>query len=65
VAALDRRSADWASSVTVISQTMFHNIPVPEKRPRWMEGSAARRDDYAEFQHRAQPVLGWSGQYVS
>jgi uncharacterized protein len=46
-------------------QTMFDNIPVPEKKLQWIDGTTARWDGYLEFQRRPQPMLDWFAQYMS
>lgn len=46
-------------------QGMFDNIPVPEKKLQWIEGTTARWDGYLEFQRRPQPMLDWFAQYMS
>jgi uncharacterized protein len=44
---------------------MFDNLPVAEKRLRWIEGTTARRDGYLEFQRPPEPVLDWFAKYLS
>ena len=46
-------------------QAMYDNIPVTEKKLRWIEGTTARWDGYLEFQRRPQPMLDWFAQYMS
>ena len=46
-------------------QAMFDNIPVPEKKLQWIDGTTARFDGYLEFQRRPQPMLDWFAQYMS
>jgi len=46
-------------------QAMYDNIPVADKKLRWIEGTTARFDGYLEFQRRPQPMLDWFTQYMS
>lgn len=40
-------------------QAMFDNLPVRDKRLRWIEGTRSRFDGYLEMQRRPEPVLEW------
>jgi uncharacterized protein len=40
-------------------QTMFDNIPVPDKKLQWIHGTTRRWDGYLEFQRHPEPMLGW------
>jgi pimeloyl-ACP methyl ester carboxylesterase len=40
-------------------QTMFDNIPVPDKGLQWVGGTTRRWDGYLEFQRHPEPMLGW------
>ena len=40
-------------------QTMFDNIPVPDKKLQWIGGTTRRWDGYLEFQRRPEPMLDW------
>ena len=40
-------------------QTMFDNIPVPDKKLQWVGGTTRRWDGYLEFQRHPEPMLGW------
>src|SRR6266478_6682229 len=45
-------------------QTMFDNIPVPDKKLLWIRDSTARWDGYLEFQRRPQPMLEWFASHM-
>lgn len=45
-------------------QAMYDNIPVPEKKLQWIQGTKARWDGYLEFQRRPQPMLDWFAQHI-
>jgi pimeloyl-ACP methyl ester carboxylesterase len=40
-------------------QTMFDNIPVPDKKLQWIGGTTRRWDGYLEFQRRPGSMLDW------
>ena len=45
-------------------QAMFDNIPTPDKKLQWIEGTSARWDGYLEFQRRPEPMLEWFERYM-
>jgi uncharacterized protein len=71
---------EWAKNVRVLTflyqvrgdtltdpsdvQAMYDNIPVPDKKLQWIEGTTARWDGYLEFQRRPQPMLDWFARYI-
>jgi uncharacterized protein len=77
----ERDAQEWAKSVSVPTylyqvhddvltdpsdvQTMFDNIPVPDKKLAWIEGTTARFDGYLEFQRRPAPMLDWFAEYMA
>ena len=46
-------------------QAMFDNIPVADKKLRWIDGTSARWDGYLEFQRRPEPMLEWFEKHMS
>ena len=46
-------------------QAMFDNIPVADKKLRWINGTSARWDGYLEFQRRPEPMLEWFEEHMS
>lgn len=46
-------------------RTMHDNIPLAEKKLRWIEGTTYRWDGYLEFQRRPEPMLEWFERYMS
>lgn len=76
----DMRPPEWAKSVRTPTyvlqvkddmltrqndvQSFFDNIPIPEKRLHWVEGTTARWDGYLEFQRRPEPILHWFRTYL-
>jgi uncharacterized protein len=76
-----RNVQEWAKSVCVPAflyqvrgdvltypgdvQAMFDNIPVADKKLKWIEGTTARFDGYLEFQRRPAPMLEWFEKYMS
>ena len=76
-----RSPQEWAKSVHVPTfvyqvrgdvitdpsdvQTIFDNLPTPDKKLQWIEGSTARWDGYLEFQRRPEPMLDWFAKYMA
>lgn len=76
-----RAPQEWAKSVCVPTflyqvhddvlthpsdvQTMFHNIPLGDKKLLWIYGTSARWDGYLKFQRRPEPMLQWFEQHMS
>ena len=76
-----RNPQEWAKNVTVPTflyqvrddvltdpsdvQAMFDNIPVAEKRLRWVQGTTRRWDGYLEFQRHPEPMLEWFATYMA
>jgi uncharacterized protein len=46
-------------------QTMFDNIPVPDKKLAWIHGTTRRWDGYLEFQRRPEPILDWFAKHMN
>ena len=46
-------------------QAMFDNIPVADKKLRWINGTSARWDGYLEFQRRPEAMLEWFAEHMS
>ena len=46
-------------------QAMYDNIPHPDKKLQWIDGTTRRWDGYLEFQRRPVPMLEWLTEHMS
>lgn len=46
-------------------QSIYDNIPTPEKKLFWIEGSTRRWDGYTYFQRHPEQMLEWFNKYMS
>jgi uncharacterized protein len=76
-----RAPQEWAKSVRVPTflyqvhddvltepadvQTIYDNIPIPDKRLQWIHGTTRRWDGYLEFQRHPEPMLEWFAKHMS
>lgn len=50
---------------SAIVQTIFDNIPTPEKELYWVEGTTRRWDGYTYFSSHPEKMLAWFAKYMA
>lgn len=57
--------ARWRVGVKLLLQSMYDNIPIPDKELFWIEGSTRRWDGYLQFAKDPSRMLAWFDRHLA